>query len=260
MKRIAGLFAGLAALVLVVAGTDAATTVDVTPAHPQGWMPADVRPGGDIDFVNDPTSPFPTGALQLTTDATNTAKAQYLRAENVPLASVTELGYSTKQVSASFAGGDASYQLVVDLNGAGTGGFTTFVFEPYQNGVVVANTWQSWDVDAGNMWSSRSFSEGTCTVVAGAGGPPFYTLAQIQAMCPDAVVLAFGVNVGTFNPSYVVETDGVNFNGTTYDFELTNEPADKDECKDGGWESLTDGDGRPFKNQGECVGYANHTS
>ena len=54
--------------------------------------------------------------------------------------------------------------------------------------------------------------------------------------------------------------DLVNFNGTTYDFELTNEPANKDACKKGGWQNLTDGDGQPFKNQGECVSYANHNS
>jgi len=233
----------------------AATTVVVTPANPQGWSTADTRPGGSVNFVADATSPYPSGALQLTTDNTNTAKAQYLKAANVPLSTVTELGYWTKQVAGPvFA--DPSYQLLVDLNGGDPStGFTTFVFEPYENSLVTPGAWQQWDVDAGQMWSSRSFSEGTCTVSAGAGGAPFYTLATIKAMCPNAVVLGFGVNVGTFNPGYIVETDGVDFNGTIYDFEqFLPPPTNKDQCKDGGWRTF---DHPAFKNQGDCIQYFN---
>jgi hypothetical protein len=258
IKRGVAVASGLALGLSSLAGSAfAATTVVVTPGNTQGWYEADVRPGGDINYISDPTSPYPSGALQLTTDATNAAKAQYLNNESAALSDVTELGYSTKQVSGP-AHADASYQLVVDLNGAGTGGFTTFVYEPYQNGVVTPGVWQTWDVDSGNLWSSRSFSEGTCVVTAGAGGPPFYNLAGLQAMCPDAQVLSFGVNVGTFNPNYNVETDGVNFNGTTYNFELANAPTSKDQCKKSSWENLTDGNGQPFKNQGQCVSYYNH--
>jgi hypothetical protein len=105
------------------------------------------------------------------------------------------------------------------LNGDEAGGFTTLVYEPYWNGVVSPDAWQSWDVDSGNFWSSKTFNEGTCSVVNGAGGPPFYTLAGLQEACPSAVVLGFGVNVGTYNPNYVVETDLVSFNNIAYDFE-----------------------------------------
>ncbi|MCC2630712.1 MAG: hypothetical protein K0S38_521 [Candidatus Paceibacter sp.] len=228
----------------------AATTVVVTPSNTQGWSTADTRPGGAVNYVADATSPYPDGALQLTTDLTTTAKAQYLHEASTTLASVTELSYYTKQVSGPVHA-DPSYQLLVDLNGAAAGGFTTFVYEPYQNGVVVPGTWQQWDVDAGQMWSSRSFSEGTCTVVAGGGGAPFYTLAGLQATCPDAVVVGFGVNIGSNNPGYDVYTDGVTFNGTTYNFELVQPgPTSKDQCKDGGWQTFTD---PAFKNQGQCV-------
>jgi len=132
-----------------------------------------------------------------------------------------------------------------------------FVYEPYWNGTVAPGVWQKWDVDAGQMWSSSTFTDGTCAVVAGAGGPPFYTLAGLKTICPNAVTLAFGVNVGTFNPAYNVETDGVTFNGTTYDFEVANEPTSKEQCKDGGWQSLTRADGSAFKNQGDCIQYVN---
>jgi hypothetical protein len=234
----------------------AASTVVVTPTNTQGWSTADTRPGGAVNHVADPTSPYPSGALQLTTDGTNAAKAQYLHSASGSLNSVTNLSYSTKQVSGP-ATADPSYQLAVDLNGSATGGFTNLVYEPYWNGTVAPGEWQTWDVTNGQFWSSGTFSDGTCTVAAGAGGAPFYTLSALKTACPDAVVLGFGVNVGTYNPNYVVEADGVQFNDTTYNFELTNAPTDKNACKNDGYKNLTDQNGVVFKNQGQCVSWAN---
>jgi hypothetical protein len=252
---------GLPALLLAAAfalTASAATTVVVTPTNTQGWSTADTRPGGEVNYVADSTSPYPNGALQLKTDNTTTAKAQYLKqVATTSLSSVTELNYWTKQVSGPVYA-DPSYQLLVDLNGAAAGGFTTLVYEPYQNGTVVPGTWQQWDVDAGQFWSSRSFTDGTCAVVAGGGGAPFYTLAGLQATCPNAVVIGFGVNIGSNNPGYDVYTDGVTFNGTTYDFEQYLTATNKDQCKDGGYKNVTDANGQPFKNQGQCVSYTNH--
>jgi hypothetical protein len=114
------------------------------------------------------------------------------------------------------------------LDGTTQSGFTTMVFEPYENpqaavpvpSPVVTGLWQKWDVTQGQFWSSRGYSDGgTCTVVAGGGGAPFYNLATLKAMCPKAVVIGYGVNIGSNNPSYDVETDLFNFNGKVYDFE-----------------------------------------
>ena len=73
---------------------------------------------------------------------------------------------------------------------------------------------------------------------------------------PERVVLGIGVNVGTFNPGYTVATDGVQFNDTTYDFELA-----------AGRRRRTTARRRPasfndpaFKNQGDCVSYVNEQS
>ena len=241
-----------------------ASQVVVTPTDANGWTTspplADNRPGSTVSFVNDVNAPGNPhiGALQLTTDATTAAKAQYMHPANTPLGDVLELSYATKQNSASFAGGDASYQLPVCLGGvSGTtcNGFTTLVYEPYENGTVTPGVWQSWDVDAGQMWSSRNYSNGTCVTVAGFGGAPFYTLAALKAACPDAVVVGFGINVGTFNPSYNVETDLFNFNGTTYNFEPYTVVTDKDQCKNDGWKTAKDANGNSFKNQGACVSF-----
>jgi hypothetical protein len=242
----------IAALVTTVAATAmaqvATETLVVTPTNLRGWITADTRPGGAVEFVLDSAAPSGTGALRLTTDATNTAKAQFLHETSTPLADVTALSYYTKQNSASFIGGDASYQLLVNLCPSQPS-FTTFVFEPYENGVVIPGEWQSWDVAAGIMWSSRSVTCPTGSVAAGAGGAPFYTLASLQATFPDAQVIGFGVNIGSFNPGYDVETDLVQFNDTAYDFELVHRATDPEQCKKGGWSTFSP----PYRNQGECV-------
>jgi hypothetical protein len=242
----------------------ASTTVVVTPANQQGWSTSDTRPGGTVTFVSDPSSPLPSGALQLTTDLTTAAKAQYLHAVSSPLSSVSEAGYYTKQVSGS-AVADPSYQLVMCLNGGTTSttcGFSTLVFEPYQNplmGPIVPNVWQQWNVATGLFWSTRAVTCSNGVVDGTPGGPATYTIGQIQTMCPTAVVIGFGVNVGTNNPGYVVRTDGFDFNGTTYDFQLTNTPTSKEQCKHGGFVNFTDAQGHAFTNQGRCVSFVeNH--
>src|SRR6476620_9631430 len=88
--------AGLIMAVVVPLGAKASgPTVVVHPGNAQ-WSTADTRPGGAVNFVNDATTPGGAGALQLTTDATTAAKAQYLHAANTPLSGVTEVSYYTK--------------------------------------------------------------------------------------------------------------------------------------------------------------------
>ena len=246
-------------LVVGITAAMASTFVVVTPTNTQGWSTADTRPGGEVNFVLDATAPRGVGALQLKTDLTTTAKAQYLHEANTPLADVTELSYYTKQITLPGLVADPSYQLITFLNG-GSAGFTTLVFEPYQNpaqGLIVNNVWQDWDVDAGLFWSTRTVTCSGGTIVGTPGGPATYTLAQITAICPNALVAGFGVNVGSNNPGYDVYTDLVNFNGTIYDFEPYVVASSKDDCKDGGWETARRADGSSFKNQGDCVSYAN---
>ena len=213
-----------------------ASTVVVTPTNTEGWSTADTRPGGAVNFVTDSTAPSGCGALQLVTDASVTAKAQYLHAENnTPLGSVTTLSYYTKQVSGPPIAAPA-YQVIANL--LGTSGFTTLVFEPYQNPgnngnpTVVSSTWQEWDVDSGLFWSTRTVSCPNGTVVGTPGGPATYTLAQLNSMCPGAVVIGYGVNIGQNNPAYNVYTDLFNFNGTTYDFEPDSDGDGDSNCAD----------------------------
>ena len=79
---------------------------------------------------------------------------------------------------------------------------------------------------------------------------------------PSATILGgFGRNQGSGNASLVAAVDaltpGYAGNAITYDFEPFEVAADKDQCKNGGWPSLSRGDGSPFENQGDCIQYAN---
>ena len=241
--------------------TSAASTVVVTPTDTQGWSTADTRTGGAVNFIPDATAPGTphNGALQLTTDATTAAKAQYLDATNTPLSAVTELRYYTKQISPAGLIADPSYQLITFLNG-GTAGFTTLVYEPYQGGQgpIINNDWQQWNIDStGLFWSTHTITCSNGTINGTSGGPATYTLTQIKTACPAAVVAGFGVNIGTNNPGYNVETDLFDFNGTTYNFEPYLVAQNKDDCKDSGWQNVRSADGSSFKNQGDCIQYVN---
>ena len=253
-KIVTAISASLVMAFALPLATFAASTVVVAPTNQQGWVTADTRPGGEVNFVNDASAPSGSGALQLKTNVTTTSKAQYMHSANVSLNSVNDLSYYTKQNSAPFPGAAASYQLPTLLGG--TTGFTTLVFEPYQNsdqGPVVPGVWQQWDVDQGFFWSSKTVTCSEGTIVGTPGGPASYTLAQIKTACPSASVLGFGANIGSNNPLYDVETDLFNFNGTTYDFEVKAQPASKDDCKKDGYQNLVDSAGNSFKNQGQCV-------
>jgi hypothetical protein len=120
---------------------------------------------------------------------------------------------------------------------------------------IVPNQWQFWDVDQGQFWSSRTVACSNGGVQAGGGGTFFYTLSQLNAMCPNATAVGFGVNIGSNNPGYDVYTDLVSFNGVVTDFELY--PNNKEQCKNGGWQFFLRANNTPFKNQGDCIQYMN---
>jgi hypothetical protein len=224
--------APLLALALAVAGGAFARggSSECVDPSTESWTQDDTRPGGTVTFTNAYDGP-PTlrpGSLELKTPALDTAAKAGLYNHTMlgtPLRKVYNLQYWTYQAAGNLPHANASFQLQIDVNGAAAGGFTTLVFEPYWNpeqGAIVSGAWQRWEVDAGLFWSSRTVTDvPTCALVAGAGGPPLYTLAQVQAGCPNAVVVGVGVNVGTFNPGYTVATDGVRFNSTEWDFEVS---------------------------------------
>lgn len=180
------------------------------------------------------------------------------------LQDITSIGYSTYRDPTSLTTDSrqvTSINIQVDANGDDPGGFTTLVFEPVYNpdqGAVTPGVWQDWDAYDGGQaiwWSTRPIN-GCMTAPA---LPCYQTWSTIVANNPNAVILGgFGVNQGSGNGGLTASTDALTLAYgdvcVVYDFEpfrATNE------CKKGGWQSMSRADGTPFKNQGDCVSYVN---
>ena len=252
------LVVAMVAATVSYAAMAADSTVVVTPTNQQDFRA--FTQGGTVNFVVDTIAPSGVGALQLTTDATMASRAQYMHETTTPLRDITQLSYYTKQVSGSPAIADPSYRLTTLLE---FGVPATLVFEPYLNpgnngnATIVPDVFQKYDVYNGLFYSSSTVTCSHGTIIGTGSGAPLYTLAQIKTICPNALVVEFGVKIGTSNPNYNVETDLLNFNGTTYDFEPFNVATSKDQCKMGGFNNVTRTDGSSFKNQGDCLQFVN---
>lgn len=103
------------------------------------------------------------------------------------------------------------------------------------------------------------------TTRGGANASPYAcpsSPADMDLLSPGSNIRAFALNVGDtssndegvsgYLDNVVVDLDG---NAITYDFEPYVVATDKNQCKKGGWMSVTDADGNGFKNQGQCVAY-----
>lgn len=217
------LFASITPQLLGLMTASAAPNGDriVRNASNDGWTTNNAS-GGTNSFISDATAPYGSGALQLTTNGTNPSRAQRTKSisPSVPLSTLSTLSYHTKYVSGPVHAGAA---LQITINGlTGTSSSTTLVYEPYWNGTVdTLGAWQQWNtLSTGKFWSTTTVAG----FVNGAGGPPFYTIPQVLASHPNAKVTSVKLNIGTYNPDWVVRADGVNFNGTVYDFEPAADP------------------------------------
>lgn len=124
----------------------------------------------------------------------NLAKAGYTVPveEPVLLSAIAKLQYQTWQLNPAVVA-LPSLNLTLDFNGAETGGFTTLVYEPYQDGRTIhPNTWQTWDAlrngDA-KWWSTRA-------IPGGASQATPMSWSSILAANPNAVMVAWGLNFG----------------------------------------------------------------
>lgn len=116
-------------------------------------------------------------------------------ADSRKLSSITSLSYDTYRFDNS--GSDIvvpAYKIETYLDG-GTANYTTLVYEPYQNGTVDTDTWQTWHPLDGKWWSSHDMTIGGSMV-------PKHTLvswSDITASYKDAVVIDFQASQGTAN-------------------------------------------------------------
>lgn len=245
---IASMVATVAMPVMVLA---APQTVVVTPAHLQGWQE---YPGtGEPAFVTDPSSPLPPGALQFDTPNPSDEVQMYRDLTPTAINQITKMSYSAKRLDgATYA--SPAYVLGINPNDGSTNEIYAW-YEPVYNQPATTNynDWQTFNLDTTTtkFWSFDTID----ATHGGANGANLFTLSDVAAKYPNAKVIDLTLNVGSGTPGWSVRADNVTFNDTTWNFEVTNVPTDKNDCKNGGYASLTDANGKAFKNQGDCVSY-----
>jgi hypothetical protein len=242
----------VAAVAFVFAVTPLANAADmtVTPTNTQGWT-QEAGGGGSSSFVADPSAPGES-ALQLVTSDSNDAYVEYHHSASVPLSQAGDLSYATKTLAGP-AAASASYALGLDTDNDGVRDMW-YVYEPYWQvnfggQAIVSDTWQTWNIKDGMFWST---ADGTTE--------PSHSWTDMVAAHPGASLVEVAVYMGSYNPSYTVNVDTVNVNGTVYNFQTTASTVpvvatNKDQCKKDGWKQVVTSTGKSFKNQGQCVAY-----
>lgn len=91
--------------------------------------------------------------------------------------------------------------------------------------------------------SGGAFYDPYATAVGKYGG---YNVTGIQLVVDGSWFFADGEQTALF--------DNTDIDGTIYTYD---QPLNKDECKNGGWQNLSRADGSTFKNQGDCIQYVN---
>ncbi|MBJ7451710.1 MAG: PKD domain-containing protein [Blastococcus sp.] len=209
----AGTFIGLATLVPGIASASCAGPITVTEENKQGWtIPSFLRGTGSASF-----QPAPDNlVLDAPTSTTNNSKVTiaYGIAGGVPLADQTaQSNYAL--ASERFDGkpnttatGSATYEMVVDPDGAGTLGNTTLVFEDYYQ-AANPDTW----------WSTQPLAN--IPDREGHGRADWGTLAEISAAYPAAVIKSFGVNLNALpnGDAAKVSVDSVKFGCNVFTFD-----------------------------------------
>lgn len=201
----------------------------------------------------------------------------------VPLADIDKLEYNTYQ---SESGGNQAVALQLNVNYDGGQEWQgRLVFEPYHDGDVVLNEWQTWNtLTQAGWWATGAPGNESCTQ-----DDPC-TLSEVLEEYPDAVVRAeseledasliifkAGSGWDTFDGNVDGFTISINDEELVYSFEAEEEDDDEngeddneengddeddpeepgddplsiEDCKDGGWEEYG------FRNQGQCIRYVN---
>ncbi len=195
---------------ITYAVTPTPVTYIVRPSDMQGFVETE-QFGALINFIDQPDSPLPTGALQLTTTSSTDDRSRITKTVEIPLDDIANLSFDAKKVvGPSYAG--AALRLGLDNDGNGDID-QTIVYEPYYNGAVLDNTWQTWSIDqsTGFFWGSWNPAGGYDT------NQP---LSSIPGTSTATIVRSIGLGLGNWNPSWEIIVEKLVVNHVTYDFEM----------------------------------------
>ncbi len=276
---------------LVVVSAQTTTNLVVTPAS------AVFDCKNVVGVANDSAPGFPFGSLASTggpaticaTGGSPTTKTdmyftpESLFGRQVTLGEVSRMSYWTKIPGVHTNSTPADWALIIYTKShAGQARSLNFYgvrlgLEPYfaQNLTDPANTWNQWTtLGALNQLRVYESTSGATGANFGTYADPdwFTRIAGNSLTGPDGggepyapqPILFFTVQTGSATATgFTGRVDGYRielFDGSVanINFEATNQVvANKDQCKNDGWKTRTRADFSTFKNQGDCIQYAN---
>ena len=222
-----------------VTGFDAAYTSNGS------WFQSDTRPGGTASVVSltgaggnlESAQPKPTGAAKLTTDLSNSSKAEvqvrdsYGKAGDILRSLALHYDFYRSNVPGGNTAAAPSLKLTF-FNPTYVGdGFVTLIYEAYwqpPGSNPVSDVWTGVNIDFGRglFWQNGGFGQANS-----GGGPPLNTLSgwlsTFDAGFGAADLVSIGMGVGTFNPGHIGYFDNVTVShgfgqgySAAYDFEV----------------------------------------
>ena len=213
------LIGSLSGALPLLTNTATAAGVAVTPADSQGWT-ATTTSGGQVNYVDVSGAPLGSGAVELDTASDNNAVAHLSHTYNTPLKDVSALSFEADQLS---NGGnpsiDGALRISINFDGSGSTTDDQLMYEPYYNGTVTPNTWQTWNAANGKFWSNNSLTYNGLGGVSAGSYASNFTLADVLHDHPNATVVGLTLSLGTWNPSSQILFDNLTFNSDTYNFE-----------------------------------------
>ena len=229
------LMATAAAGALLGAGAVGATTVTTFDGS-QGWGPTDVRPGGTADIVNlsgaggnlENNQPAGPGAVRLTTDSTNAAKAEVGIAGDFGKVSDILNGNFALSYSWFDTGGAVAAPSIklafYDSSYAGDG-YGQLIYEPYAQGATdhsyITPTTGDWETASIDLTTGRFWNSGMFGVTSSFAGPPNKTLSEwltsFNSGFGNASLVGISVGLGTYNPSETGYFNSVSISGSSAD-------------------------------------------
>jgi hypothetical protein len=139
--------------------------------------------------------------------------------------------------------GLGSPRFSVDITNGTTSGNLVFYIGPPPNYTGCPPA--MW-ANSGNLASPANLVDSTHLP----GGTFYDPYAAVQLKYGAYTVTGIALIVD--GPGQTVQFDNTQINDTTVTYEP---PPTKDDCKNGGWENLTDDQGNHFRNQGDCVSF-----
>ena len=264
---------GVAALAFVAFAPTmlaATTRVVVTPTNQQGWIldttalgnppvpwgfngPSDSDGGNaSLRFGPVPGAP-PQAKYEAQPPEVNRAVADFESFDyEFQVLAPAAVGVSAKQFYTNVYVDSAANGIGFFGSGATSSGFYDCRLSYIPQSSVAG--WNSFGFTGSTVADSLASRHGSCAT----------TLDAIEAGAQGSLIEFFRINGGdtSANDSGLqgaYDLVGVAFSGNTtlYDFEPFEVATSKDQCKNGGWQTLKRADGSSFKNQGDCIQYVN---